>query len=173
MSLLLLYLVMLKATMTTFNGPMSLPILRGELVTKRHVLSDRELTAAVTVAQASPGPMGIYVVGVGFFVAGVPGAIAGILAMLTPAIVSIPLARLATKWIERDRVKQAMQAAVLASAGLIATSALPLARASFRDSLHFVIAIVTFVVGVRTRVPTAVLLLVAGATGIAASVLVL
>ena len=169
MNLAILYLVMLKATTTTFNGPMSLPILRDELVEKRHVLTDRELTAAVTVAQASPGPMGIYVVGVGYFVAGIPGAVAGLLAMLTPAIVSVPLARLATHWVNRERVRSAMQAAVFASAGMIATSALPLARASFRDSIHYVIAIVALVITAMTRVPTAVILLSAGLVGITAS----
>jgi len=84
---------MVKATVTTFNGPMSLPILRDELVVRRHVITDRELTAAVTAAQSAPGPMGIYVVSVGYCVAGIPGAAIGWLALVTPGFLAVPLIR--------------------------------------------------------------------------------
>ena len=171
MNLFVLYLVMLKATLTTFSGPMSLPLLRNDLVTHRHVLSDYELTTAVTAAQASPGPMGIYVVGVGYFVAGVPGAIAGMLALLTPAILSVPLSWIMGRWVDNDRVRRAMDAAVLASAGLIATSAVPLAQASFQTPLHYLLAAAAFVAAIKTGIPTALLLLMAGAVGVVASLL--
>ncbi|MBC7927305.1 MAG: chromate transporter [Bryobacteraceae bacterium] len=169
MNLLLLYLLMLKATITSFNGPMSLPILRDELVVQRHVISDRELTAAVTAAQASPGPMGIYIVGVGYFVAGVPGAIAGLLAMLTPAFASIPLARFAGRWITTKRAQRAMESAVLASAGLIVLSAIPLAQASMNDSLHYVLAVIAFALAISKRVPTVAIIACAGVVGVATS----
>jgi chromate transport protein ChrA len=43
MNAFVLFLVLLKATVTTFNGLASLPILRDELVLKRHVLMDQQL----------------------------------------------------------------------------------------------------------------------------------
>ena len=55
MTLPLLYLLMLKSTLLSMNGQSSLPIVRNEFVVKRHVLTDRQLNAAVTVAQSSPG----------------------------------------------------------------------------------------------------------------------
>ncbi|MDZ4800383.1 MAG: chromate transporter [Bryobacteraceae bacterium] len=171
MNLWLLYLVMLKATATTLNGPMSLPILRDELVVKNHVLTDRELSAAVTAAQAAPGPMGIYIVGVGYFVAGPAGAAVGWLAMLTPALIAVPLARIGIRWLTNQRARRAMDAAVLASAGLIAMSAIPLAQASIRDNIHYLLAVAAFFIGVRTRVPTALIIASAGIIGVLSSIL--
>lgn len=171
MNLFILYLIMLKATATTLNGPMSLPILRDELVVHRHVMTDRELTAAVTAAQGSPGPMGIYIVGVGYFVAGPAGAAVGWLAMLTPAFAAVPLARMGIRWLTNERARRAMEAAVLASAGLIAVSAVPLAQASIRNSVHYLLAVSAFAVAVKTRIPTALIIGAAGIVGLLSSLI--
>ncbi len=171
MNLFVLYLIMLKATATTLNGPMSLPILRDELVVQRHVMTDRQLTAAVTAAQGSPGPMGIYIVAVGYFVAGPAGAAVGWLAMVTPALAAVPLARIGFRWLSSERARRAMDAAVLASAGLIAMSAIPLAQASMRDTVHLLLAAAAFLVGIRTRIPTALIISAAGILGLATAYL--
>ena len=167
MNLFALYLVMLKATLTTLNGPMSLPILRDELVVKRHALTDRDLSAAVTAAQSSPGPMGIYVVSVGYFAAGTPGAIAGWLALVTPAFIAVPLMRGIGRRLEHPRAKRTLDAAVLASAGLILMSAGPLARASLLDAVHACIAVGAFLLAALTRIPTVLIIAAAGTVGVA------
>jgi chromate transporter len=166
MNLVLLYFVMLKATVTALNGPMSLPVLRDELVVKRHVVSDRELTAAVTAAQSSPGPMGIYVVSVGYFVAGIPGAAAGWLALITPSLISVPLMRRIGRRMEHPRAKRVLDAAVLASAGLIFVSAGPLADSSIHDLFRAGIALAAFLVVAFTRVPTVLIIAAAGVAGV-------
>jgi chromate transporter len=167
MNLLLLYVVMLKATVTTFNGPMSLPVLRDELVVNRHVITDSELTAAVTAAQSSPGPMGIYVVSVGYFVAGVPGAAAGWLAMVTPAFLAIPLIRLIGRRMQHPAAKRVLEGAVLASAGLIATSSGPLAQASIQDVFRAAIAVGAFALVAFTRTATVLIIASAALAGVA------
>ena len=165
MNLLLLYLLMLKASVTTFNGPSSLPVLRNELVVKYRVMTDRELNAAVTAAQCSPGPMGIYVVSVGYFVAGVPGAIAAWLAMVTPAFLVIPLIKYAGDRTGHPRFRSMLEAAVLASAGLILAAIEPLAAAAVTGWLPFAIALATFVSLVTTNVETIWLIAAAAAIG--------
>jgi chromate transporter len=171
MSLFILYLVMLKATATTFNGPMSLPILREELVVKRPLLTDRELTAAVTAAQSSPGPMGIYVVSVGYFAAGVPGAVAGYAALVTPAFAAIPLMLGLGRRLEHPRARSALDAMVIASAGLILISAAPLARESIRWWMPAGVAIATLLLLVWKRVPTIALIGAAALLGALTAVL--
>ena len=44
---LLLYLFLLKATLTSFSGLASLPVVRQDLVVKRGVLTDRQIGEAV------------------------------------------------------------------------------------------------------------------------------
>ena len=51
-------------------------MIQDELVIQRHVLTDTQLNEAVVITRSTPGPVGLYVVSVGYFVAGVPGRIA-------------------------------------------------------------------------------------------------
>jgi chromate transporter len=124
----LLYLLLLKATATTFTGMASLPIIRDELVVERRVLTDEQLNTAIVVGRTTPGPVGLYVVCVGYYAGGVPGAVAGWLAMITPAFLVIPLMHYLGRRTEHPRVRAVLQAVVLSSAGLMWASAVPLAR---------------------------------------------
>ena len=91
MNLFLLYLLLVKATLTSFSGLTSLAIVRQDFVVERHLLTDQQLTTAIAAGRLAPGPNGVYLVGVGYFLAGYPGAAMGWLALLTPAFLSIPL----------------------------------------------------------------------------------
>jgi chromate transporter len=93
MNLIILYLLLLKAAVTSFGGFCSLPIIRQDLVVSRQVINDRQLNAAVAVGRVTPGPTGLCIVSVGYFAAGVPGAIAGLLALITPSLSVILLLR--------------------------------------------------------------------------------
>lgn len=128
MNPLLLYLLLLKATLTSFSGMTSLVVVHDDLVVQRRVLTERQLTTAVAMGRLAPGPNGLYLVGVGYFVAGTPGAIAGLGAVVTPAFLIIALLRTLGRRAENPGVKRAIRAVVLAAAGLILASAVPLAR---------------------------------------------
>jgi chromate transporter len=91
MNIVLLYLLLLKGTVTAFAGLASLPVIQESLVNHYHVLTNEQLNEAVVITRSSPGPVGLYIVSVGYFAAGLPGAIAGWLAMITPALLIIPL----------------------------------------------------------------------------------
>ena len=91
MNVAVLYLLLLKGTVTAFAGLASLPVIQDEFVIQHHVLTDTQLNEAVVITRSTPGAVGLYIVSVGYFVAGVPGAIAGWLAMITPALLIIPL----------------------------------------------------------------------------------
>ena len=81
MNAVVLYFLLLRATALSFSGFASVPVIREDLVVTRGVLTDEELNSAIAISQASPGPLGLYVVVLGYFVAGVPGALAGALAL--------------------------------------------------------------------------------------------
>ena len=70
MNIVLLYLLLLKGTVTAFAGLASLPVIQDSLVTQYHVLTNDQLNDAVVITRSSPGPVGLYVVSVGYFVAG-------------------------------------------------------------------------------------------------------
>jgi chromate transporter len=154
MNLLVLYLLLLKATATSFSGLTSLPMIRNDLVVQRHVLTDRQLNAAVAVGQMGPGPYGVYVVSVGYFAAGAPGAFCGWLAMITPAFLIVPMLRRLGARARLPAVRGAIEGVTLAAAGLIAASAVPLARDAMSGAGAALIVCAAFLLLVRTRLDT-------------------
>jgi chromate transporter len=144
MNLLVLYLLLVKATATSFSGLTSLPVVRNDFVVNRGVLTDRELNAAVVAARAVPGPNGLYIVSVGYFIGGVPGAVVGWLAVITPAFFIIPLLAFVGTRAERPALKSSIQALTLAAAGLVASATIPLARDALTTPVAVAIAIASF-----------------------------
>ena len=141
MNAVLLYLVLLKATITSFAGLASLPVVRDELVVHQHVLTDEQLNEAVVITRSTPGPVGLYVVSVGYFAGGILGAIAGWLAMITPAVLILPLLHFAASKAEHPRLRSAMQAIVVASAGLLLAAAVPLGTSALTGPVTVLIAL--------------------------------
>jgi chromate transporter len=127
MSAVTVYLLLVKAIATSFAGLGSLPQIQQDFVETRHVLSPEQLSEAVLVGRSTPGPIGAYVVAVGYFAAGWPGAIAAWLAMVTPALGAVPLFVLMQRWIRLPRVRAAVDAVVIASAILLLSSGVRMA----------------------------------------------
>jgi chromate transporter len=171
MNLILLYLLLLKATATSFSGLTSMPVVRNDLVEKYHVLTDRQLNAAVAAGRSAPGPNGLYIVSVGYFVAGVPGACVGCLAVMTPAFLIIPMLRYLGARADRPAVKSAIQGVTLAAAGLIITATVPLARDALTGPLAIAIAVGSFLFLVLTRKDTLWVILGSAAAGLAGKLL--
>ena len=128
MNVLVIYLLLTKATLTSFAGMGSLPQIHQDFVETYRLMSDEKLSQAVLVGRTSPGPIGAYVVAVGYFAGGWPGAIAGWLAMATPALLAIPLLKLVERWMHLPRMRAAVDAVVIASAALLIEAGVTLAR---------------------------------------------
>jgi chromate transporter len=152
MNLPILYLLLVKATLTSFSGLASLPMVRNDFVVRRHVLTDRELSAAVAAGRIGPGPIGIYVVSVGYLVAGAPGACAGWLAMITPAFLIIPMLRFLGARAEHPRARAIARAVLFAGAGLMVSATAPLARDAITGPLSLAIVVSSFILIAITRV---------------------
>jgi len=167
MNIFLLYLLLLKGTITAFAGLASLPVIQDALVFHYHVLTDKQLNEAVVITRSTPGPVGLYIVSVGYFVAGVPGAIAGWAAMSTPALLIIPLVHFVGRRMEHPRVKGVLQTVVIASAGLLLAAAIPLAHDALTDPVTIGIAVVSLVLLLVTEIDT--LWIILGAAGISLS----
>jgi chromate transporter len=169
MNIFLLYLVLLKGTITAFAGLASLPVIQAALVIQYHVLTDQQLNEAVVITRSTPGPVGLYIVSVGYFVAGVLGAIAGWAAMATPALLIIPLVHFVGRRMEHPRVKGVLQTVVIASAGLLLAAAIPLGRDALTDPLTIVIAVATLVLMLVSEIDTLWIILGAAVISLSAS----
>jgi len=135
MSAITVYLLLLKAIGTSFAGMGSLPQIHQDFVETRRVITDEQLSQAVLVGRSTPGPIGAYVVAVGYLAAGWPGAIAAWFAMATPALGAIPLFMLMQRWLHLPRVRAAVDAVVVASAILLFASGVRMALDSWQQLL--------------------------------------
>jgi chromate transporter len=171
-NLLVLYLLLLKATMTSVSGLGSLPMVRQDLVVTRHVLTDHQLNMAVVAGRTGPGPYGIYLVCVAYAIAGVPGALVGLLATITPAFLVIPLMRWIGAHADKPRVRGAVQALMLASAGLLLFASVPLARDAIVGPLTLILALASFAVITFTEIESMWVMFAAAAVGLVARLLV-
>lgn len=138
MSIIVLYLLMLKATITSFSGMASLPQIRVDLVQTHHVITDDQLSQAVVVGRASPGPMGAYVVAVGYQAAGWRGAIAGWLAMVTPAFLALPLLSWVQRRLGHPRMRSLVDTVVITGAALLLPPGVQLAADAIRQIAHVI-----------------------------------
>lgn len=164
MNAVILYFVLLRATALSFSGFASVPVIREDLVVTRAVLTDEQLNNAIAISQASPGPLGLYVVVLGYFVAGIPGALAGALALASPAILAIPIARAVRR--HRDPpVRGACAAIVIASCVLMATTSVRLAPEAAPNLQFAVLAAVGFLALASGRVPPVIVIVVSACLG--------
>jgi chromate transporter len=167
--LLLLYLLFLKAMVTAFSGMSSIAVLREDFVVQHQMLTDHELNIAVTAGRSGPGPNGLYVVSVGYLVAGVPGAVVGWLAMITPAFLVVPILKYLGTRMQHPRLRSAIRASSAASAGLMIAVTLPLARGALSDGFLTTIAGASFALFAFTAIDSMWVILAAALVGLAAS----
>jgi chromate transporter len=133
MSVVLVYLLLLKATVTSFAGMGSLPQIQQDFVETYRLVPADALSEAVLIGRATPGPMGAYVVAVGYLAAGPAGAIAGWLAMITPAFAAIPLLLTVQRWLHLPRVRALVDGIIVAGAAMLVPTGLGLAYDAIRQ----------------------------------------
>ena len=167
MNLLLLYLLLTKATLTSFSGLTSLPIVRHDLVEHYQVAHGPAVERRRRRRPRRAGPNGLYLVSIGYFVAGVPGGCAGLLAVVTPAFLIIPMLQYLGRKADKPAVKSAIRAVTLAAAGLVVTTTVPLARDALTGALPIAIAAGSFLFLVLTKRATVWVIAAAALAGFA------
>jgi len=155
MNPLIIYLLLLKAVGTSFSGLASLPMVRQDFVIRRHALTDAQLNTAVSAGRAGPGPNGIYVVSVGYLAGGLAGGAAGLLATITPAFLILPMMHWVRNRAGTRRVRGAIRAVIVATAGLLLSATLPLARDAIHGGFSLGLVIATFLILSFTKIDSA------------------
>jgi chromate transporter len=167
MNTFLLYLLLLQATATSFSGLTSVPLVRNDLVVRRAVLTDEQLNSALAIGQTTPGPIGLYVVIVGYFVDGIPGAIAGMLALATPALLAIPVLG-ALRVGRADLVAGAARGIVIAASVLTLWTAAGLAGSAVTNLTLAMVGIAALGLLAAARIAPLWIVLLTGAVGLLA-----
>ena len=154
MSVLTLYLLLLKATLTSFSGGTSLPSVRQDLVVQHHAITDAQLSTAVAISRMGPGPNGAFVICIGHYIAGPAGAAAGYLAMITPAWLAILILRLLQGRTSHPRWRGAIQGLTAAAAGLMLANSWPIAQTAITSWLPVVLSALALAAFLSRKIET-------------------
>ncbi|HYK59200.1 MAG TPA: chromate transporter [Bryobacteraceae bacterium] len=171
MNIFILYLLLLKASVMSFSGLGSLPMIRSDFVVERHLLTDRQVNTAVVAGRTGPGPFGLYLVCIGYYVKGAPGAAAAFLAMITPAFLVLPLMRWLGSRADVPLIRDSIRGVLLGSAGLLLAASVPLARDAITGPFTLAIVVASFLLLSFTKLESAWLMLGAAFLGLAAKLL--
>jgi chromate transporter len=157
-----------KAGMFVFGSGLAVvPFLYGGVVQGHHWLTDRQFVDAVAVAMITPGPVVITVAFIGYLVAGLAGATAAALGIFLPVyLIVVLLAPSYKRWAKNPQLNAFVRGVTAAATGAIAGAVVVLARRSVRDVPTIVIAIVTFAVLFRWKVPEPILIACAAIAGL-------
>ena len=178
--LLDLYLVYMKIGFINFGGGYAmLPLLERELVTKRGWTTMDELRDYFAIGQCTPGVIALNVsTFIGQKRKGVAGAIAAMLGFLTaPIAIILVIAAFLRNFAEREVVQHAFAGIRVCVCVLILQAVLRLWKSSVVDVFTMVLyavilalsAVSTFTSLLPFKIPAAVLVILAGLAGLAAS----
>lgn len=129
-----LFLSVLVANLIGFGGLSSLPVLRGQLQAAG-LQADTLILNALAVGNITPGPNGLYLLVVGFFVGGVRGAAVATLALLIPPFLVLLLERLRSWLVHLRRFRAVMHSLSLSVLALLIPSSASLAAHASTDAL--------------------------------------
>lgn len=120
-----LFLVLLKDSALALGGLGSLPLLRQDLVATG-VATDAQLVQALAIGRLSTGPSGLWVVSLGYQMAGPLGAAMALVASTLPPLVILPATVLARRWLLSVPFAGLVRGAALATAGLLCATGVSL-----------------------------------------------
>lgn len=177
--LLDLYWTFVKIGCVTFGGGYAmLPILERELVTKRNWTTMDDLRDYFSIGQCTPG---IIALNVSTFIGekrhGVIGALAATVGFLSgPIVIILIIAAFLQNFAQLEIIQHAFAGIRVCVCVLIVQAVLRLWKSSIVDAFTLILYFIVFLLNafsglLPVKIPAAVLVLLAGAAGIAASLI--
>jgi len=167
MSIWLLFLLILKASALSFGGLGGLPILHQDLVDRGVPDLDNLIGAALAVARLTPGPNGLWLVSLGYFLGRVPGAVAASFALAIPPFCVLAIMGIYGKVAHLKRTERALLLLSFALAGLLGFTSWQIIRGSSPSVIEWVSAGAGFLGIAWFKVHPFALIVAAGVAGIA------
>jgi len=160
-----LLLVFLKASALAVGGLASLPLLRADLVPR--YVSDAGIVQALAIGRLGPGPNGLYIVSLGYLVAGWTGALYAFVGATLAPLAILPATALARRWLLSAWFGGLVRGVSLATAGLLLATGATIVNAGGAQIWQLGLVAATVAVTLQGRLHPAVMIVVGGAVGLA------
>jgi chromate transporter len=153
------------------SGYVFIPIIKSSLVNSLHWLTPQEFTAGLALTQITPGPILMTAAFVGVKIAGLPGALAGMLGMFVPPAILTLIAAHSLQAIKKSAVVTAALKGVRpAVVGMLLAAAVVVGESMPHDTAFQLLASLAILVAalfalIRLRVEVAFIIPLAGLAG--------
>jgi chromate transporter len=161
----LFFLFVLKAQAISNNGTAALPSLHFDLLGQGWA-TDPQFAGALVVGSMTPGPNGLWVVSLGYIVAGPLGAVAALCASTLPPLLVLPIDALYRRFGSLSGVEGFVRGIGLAVIGVSPLVLAEVLRGNGFDGGTAVIASVSFVLVLSRRVPNALVVALGALAGV-------
>jgi chromate transporter len=164
-----LFLFFLKSSLFVFGSGLAIvPFLHGGVVQEHHWLTETQFLDAVAVAMITPGPVVITVAFIGYIVAGITGACAAALGVFLPVYLFVVIVGpFYKRFSGNTQVRAFVQGVTAAATGAIAGAVVVLGKHSIQDYWTLGIAVATFLILMKWKVPEPLIIGAAGLLGLA------
>ena len=160
-----LFLVFLKASALAVGGLASLPLLRADLVPR--YVTDAGIVQALAIGRLGPGPNGLYIVSLGYLVAGWTGALYALVGATLAPLAILPATALARRWLLSAWFGGLVRGVSLATAGLLLATGATIVNAGGTQVWQLALVVATVAMTLQGRLHPAVMIVVGGAVGLA------
>jgi chromate transporter len=113
-----LFLVIMIASLFSFGGLGSLPVLENQL-SSNGVSPDAVVLPALAVGNISPGPNGLYLIAASYFIGGVKGSLVACIAVTAPPFLVVAVERARQRLIHLPRFRAMLRSLALAVVALL------------------------------------------------------
>lgn len=160
-----LLLVLAESVVFSYSGWSSVAVIRTALVERHGLLTDAQLMSFLAISQITPGPLGFYLLFVGYSVRGLLGLGMASAALVLPSFLIVPVLKILDRGEQNARLSGAATGVIVTSAVLMLWTAADLAPRSMTSSLHLGIAALSFAGLVSGRIPSFAIVAIAAFVG--------
>jgi chromate transporter len=161
---LVYFLLFLKASLFSTGGFSNLPSLHQDLIANGWA-NETDFGQSIAIGQISPGPNGLWVISLGYFTYGYPGAFFALIAITLPALLVLLISAGYGRIEQKTWVQGAMQGVSLAVVGLLLTVVWTILHQPGVDWKGLLIATGAFGLAWSRKVNILIILALAGLTG--------
>jgi chromate transporter len=159
-----IFLIFLKDSALAFSGLAALPQLRADLVPR--FVSDAAVLQSLAIGRLAPGPNGLFIVSLGYLVAGWSGALYAFVAACAAPLVMLPATTLARRWLLSAWFGGLVRGVTLATAGLLLATGVTIVQTGGTEIWQLVLGAVTLAITLQGKVHPGVMIGVGGAIGL-------
>lgn len=160
-----LFLIFVKSSALAVGGLASLPLLRADLVPQ--YVTDAGIVQALAIGRLTPGPNGLYIVSLGYLVAGWPGALYGLIGASLAPLAILPATALARRWLLSAWFGGLVRGVSLATVGLLLATGVTIVNAGGSQVWQLALVAVTVGVTLHGKLHPALMIGVGTIVGIA------